>query len=95
MTPRLWLAWLAVTSAAFLFLGGCALIPHRPPQPTVVPIAVPCVPASVAPAPSSYADDNLPTGPAHIVDRYRLGASANEARKARLAIIEPVISACR
>lgn len=96
MSPRLWLTWLALTNAAFILLGGCATV-----EPTLrgtvarVPIHAACVPAKVPPRPAGYADDNLPRGAANLVTRYRLGASANEARKARLAILEPVIEACR
>jgi hypothetical protein len=79
-----------------LVCGGCAHTP-APRVETVtvkVPIIAACVPASLPPAPA-YADAHLPRGAEHLVDRYRLGASANEARKARLAVVEPVIAACR
>lgn len=65
-------------------VAGCA---HAPP-------AAGCM-AHVPPAPAAYPDDSLPAGPAAIVTRYQLRTAANEARKARLAILEPVVNACR
>lgn len=80
-----------------LALAGCA---HRP-EPRIetviakVPVREPCVPADTPPAPAAYPDDALPAGPEHLVDRYRLRGAGNEARKARLATLEPIIAACR
>lgn len=80
-----------------LMLSACA----HTPEPKIVtrevkvPVIAPCVSAAVPPAPTSYPDDHLPEGPAAVVDRYRLKLAANERRKARLAIIEPVIAGCR
>lgn len=94
MSPRLWLTWLAVINAAFVLLGGCTKT--LPPPPTaLVPIREACVPVDFPKAPPGYADDTLPPGADHLVDRFRLRSSANEARKARLAVVEPVIASCR
>lgn len=95
---RLWLyALMALTALLVLAIGGCA----TPPEPKVrtvevlVPIRAACVPPEVPPPPASYADDVLPTDPAAAAERYRLTAAASQQRKARLAILEPVIAGCR
>jgi hypothetical protein len=95
--PWLWLTVLGIVCAAFLCLGGCASRPPSTIRTQLVDIAIhaPCTPADVPKAPAGYADDVVPKGAAGIVTRYRLGAEANAQRKARLAIVEPVVEACR
>lgn len=94
MSPRLRITLGFWITAAFLFLGGCDKT--LPPPPTaLVPIREACVPADFPKPPATYADDTLPPGADHLVDRFRLRSSANEARKARLAVVEPVIASCR
>lgn len=86
----------ALVILAALALAGCAS--HPKPLTTLtalVPIKEACVPADFPPAPAGYADDHPPQGAAHLVDRFRLGAAANAARKARLAVVEPVVEHCR
>lgn len=59
-----------------------------------VPVAVSCVPSDLPPPPASYADDNLPAA-APASQRFLKTGEANLQRKARLAQLEPVVSACR
>jgi hypothetical protein len=60
-----------------------------------VPVRVACVPADTAEPPASYPDARLPTAAEAIAERFQLIAAANEARKARLALIEPIVAGCR
>lgn len=77
-------------------LVGCGHTPARVQTVTaLIPVKEACVPKDFPPPPAGYADDDLPAGPAHLVDRFKLRSSANEARKGRLALVEPVISKCR
>lgn len=91
-------SWLAISALALCFTqAGCSTA-REPVIRTVevkVPVRQACVPASVPSQPSSYPDDNLPTAAEAAAERYRLIAAANERRKARLAVVEPIISGCR
>lgn len=81
---------------ALLALAACTT-PSEPKVRTVevkVPVRQACVPADT-PAPVSYPDARLPTGAEAVAERFQFIAASNEARKARLAILEPIISACR
>lgn len=71
------------------------------PEPVVndvevfIPVPVSCVPESVPPA-DPYADTNEALLDAEGVDeRFRLLIVGREQRKARLAIVEPVLEGCR
>ncbi len=79
-----------------LLLTACATTPE--PQivtrEVLIKVREPCVPATVEAAPT-YPDANLPSEPTMAAERYRLIAAANERRKARLAVVEPVLAACR
>jgi hypothetical protein len=82
--------------AVFFALAACATAPE-PKVRTVevrVPVRVACVTAEVPHPPTSYADDKAKAAP-DAAERYRLIATANEQRKARLAIAEPVLAGCR
>lgn len=106
MTPSFWwqyggycrLAMIIAVVVICVALSGCApRTPHEPrltPVVAKVPIAVSCVPSTIGPPPA-YADAALPAGSAALVDRYRLRGVASEQRKARLAVVEPIIAACR
>ena len=59
-----------------------------------IPVVRPCIPAEVPPAPAAYADDGVEMA-ADPVERMQRRAAANLQRKARLAILEPVVAACR
>jgi len=85
---------LALLSA--LALGGCAS-----PAPTVVTqtvvkaVPVSCVPASLPRAPN-YVDSNKALKSAHdAAERFRLLAAGRIQRNNRLAVVEPVIEACK
>ncbi|MFN3585206.1 hypothetical protein [Phenylobacterium sp.] len=87
----------ALLLAPALLLAACATNRAEPEIRTVevqVPVAKACVPADLPAKPSAYADDAL-DGTTPPDERYRLTATANQQRKARLARIEPVIAACR
>lgn len=73
-----------------LALGACA---HDTPPPVYITRS--CVPDDV-PGPPEYADDDeavdaAPGAP----QRLQLRLTANEQRKARLAVVEPVVRGCR
>lgn len=78
-----------------LAMSGCATT--AAPEPKVVtkevlvPVVRSCVPKDV-PEPGSYADDVPGKDPA---ERFQKAAGANQQRKARLALIEPILSMCR
>lgn len=79
-------------------LAGCAT--DHPSDPEIqiqqvsVPVATSCVPADVPPPPATYPDDAI-AQMSDPVDRTLARAAANQLRKARLAILEPVIKGCR
>lgn len=77
-----------------LLLASCGSV-REPVRMVEVPVRAACVPADFPPAPRLYADDNLPTTPEAAPERYRQIAAANEQRRARLAVVEPVVAACR
>ena len=78
-----------------LALSGCATTGAPEPKVTVKEVQVPvlrsCVPKDL-PEPGTYADD-VPGKDA--AERFQKAAGANQQRKARLALIEPVLSLCR
>ena len=79
-----------------LFLAACATAPE-PQVKTVtvqVPVRVACVPADITAPPVTYADADAKAAP-DAAERYRLIAAANAQRTSRLAILEPVVKACR
>ena len=78
--------------ALLLLLAACGT-PRS--NNVALPIRVGCMSENVPPPPGSYPDDDLPTAKDAAADRYRLTAAANQRRKARLALLEPVIAACR
>lgn len=88
-----------ILSALALALAGCTR-PDRPePKVRVVATSVeirrPCVDQAQDPGPPiAYADAHLRAAP-DAAERYRLTAAANQQRKARLALLEPVLEACR
>lgn len=82
-------------SAAGLLMVACATDQGPPQTVTVqVPVVRPCVSADVPDAPATYADDGLDQV-ADPVERIQRRAAANQQRKARLAVIEPVVKSCR
>jgi hypothetical protein len=81
-----------------LALAGCSTVPAKSTSPAIPKVErflvpVPCV-TSETPEPGQYADDHVAdmTDP---VTRMTARAAANQQRKARLALLEPVIKACR
>lgn len=95
--------WNAVVTVLFaagfillaLVLAGCATVVPEPKVVTkevLVPVSRACVPSSLPPAPA-YADDGMVTNDP--VERTLRRGGANQQRKARLAILEPIIAACR
>lgn len=93
-----WMLAIIAVCTALGMLGGCTTLPKEKPitAPKVVqtPISKACVPADLPAAPATYPDDAL-TASSPADERFRLNAAANQARKARLAIVEPVIQTCR
>lgn len=81
---------LIVSPIASLFLMGCA---HDAPPPVFV--ARSCVPDGF-PGPPAYADtDEAMAAAPGAPQRLQLVVTANEQRKARQAVTEPVIQGCR
>lgn len=82
-----------------LYLAACATAPAEPKVRVVeakVAVAASCVPKDKDPGPPKpYADASLPTGAEAVAQRFKFIAAANEQRKARLAVLEPVLAACR
>lgn len=91
----MWTAFLLVLLGA---LVGCATPP--PPEPRVVtkevqvPVVKACVPTDTPAPPAHYADEGLQAVADPVERLQRIGA-ANQQRKQRLAITEPVLAACR
>lgn len=75
-----------------LLLAGCATA--KAPEKVFIPLAKACVPDDVPQAPAHYSDHDLgqTSDPA---ERMRKVGAANLERKARLAVVEPVLAACR
>lgn len=85
-----------LAAASALFLAACQTTaePQIVTKEVFVPVVKPCVPNDTPQKPLSYADDDLTsTTPPDL--RYKAIATANQARKARLARIEPIIAGCR
>lgn len=98
MTWRVWIL-LSVWPLLLFGLEACATDAAPAPQARVVtvevPVARPCIPRDQVPdPPPAYADADLANAP-DAAERYRLVAAANAQRKARLAVVEPAIAACR
>lgn len=78
-----------------LAASGCATTGAPEPKVVVKEVQVPvlrsCVPKDL-PEPGAYADD-VPGKDA--AERFQKAAGANQQRKARLAVLEPVLAACR
>ena len=77
-----------------LVLAGCETVPKEPRVVTrdvLVPVVRSCVPKDI-PEPGAYADD-VPGKDA--AERFQKAAGANQQRKARLAILEPILKVCR
>jgi hypothetical protein len=89
-------AQIGLITLATLALAACASTsePKIVIHEVKVPVTVACVPADLPAKPASYADDAL-TASTPADQRYIAIAGANQARKARLARIEPVIQSCR
>ena len=86
-------------AATCSILAACATAPAEPKVKIVeshVAVATSCIPKDKDPGqPKPYADANLPTAQEAIAERFQFIAAANEQRKARLAVLEPILSACR
>lgn len=88
----------ALALLPLLALSACATTPPEPVIRTVevkVPVAVACVPKTLA-GPPTYPDtaQALKAAPG-AADRYQLLAAGRLLRAQRLAEIEPVLEACR
>jgi hypothetical protein len=88
-------ALIIVAPLALLAACGSLREPRIRTVEVKVPIRVACTPKDFPEAPRAYADDALPTAPDAAAERYRQIAAANEQRKARLALAEPVVAGCR
>lgn len=84
-------------AGALMCLGACATPGKLDPKVEIkdvpVAVAISCVPKDT-PAPGAYADDAI----AQVqdpVERTKLRGAANQQRKARLAVIEPIVQGCR
>lgn len=81
--------------SALFFTCACA----TPSEPKIVPKEVKvevtraCVPVDVPAPPTAYADADQSTLSPE--ERYLAIARANQQRRARLAVVEPVIAGCR
>lgn len=104
MTRRRFLAGLARPLALLLGLAvlcACSSVPKPEPQVRTIEVKVPvreaCAPGrdQLPNPPAGYADAGLSADVGDAAERYRRIATANEQRKARLALVEPVIAACR
>jgi len=91
---------LAVAAVAVLALSGCTATPHPEAEPRIVtvdkmvPVASPCVPATLGSAPDyPDTDEALKTasGPAQ---RYKLIGAGRPLRIARLNELEGVVAGC-
>lgn len=82
-----------------LFLAACGTVPAEPKVRVVeakIAVASSCIPKDKDPGPpKAYADAVLPTGAEAVAQRFQFIAAANEQRKARLALLEPILPACR
>jgi len=92
--PAAALLWMLFFAAIGVI--GCS----SAPKPTIeiqrveVPVMKPCVPKVVKDGkPARYPDEGVEADP-DPASRYQRIAAANELRKGRLAVVEPVISTC-
>jgi hypothetical protein len=86
-----------IAVAPLVLLAACGSL-REPRTRTVevkVPVRVACTPKGLPEAPAAYADDALPIAQDAAPERYRQIAAANEQRRARLALLEPVVAGCR
>jgi hypothetical protein len=86
---------IAVAPLALLAACGSLREPRIRTVEVKVPVRVACTPKDFPEAPAAYADDALSTALDAAAERYRQIAAANEQRKARLALAEPVVAGCR
>lgn len=84
---------------AMFTLAACGSVPAEPKVKIVeshIAVATSCIPRDKDPGPPKpYADANLPTAREAIAQRFQFIAAANEERKGRLAVLEPILAACR
>lgn len=85
--------FVVVFAVLALAVAGCAQAP-KPPREVLVPVLKSCVPPELEPPPLRYADHDLATT-ADPAERMRKVGAANLERKGRLAVVEPVLAACR
>ena len=80
------------------YLSGCETAGRRDPETrtveVLVPVSKPCVDPATPQPPDSYSDDGVDQL-GDPVERVRRRAAGLQERKARLAILEPVVAACR
>lgn len=94
------IAALAFPIAAALCLAGCSGRPQERPQPIVttvevaVPVAQPCVPATLGPAPDYPDTDEALKQAADAAQRYLLLVAGRILRAARLKELEIVAAGC-
>lgn len=81
--------------AALLAACGSLREPRIRTVEVKIPVHVACTPKDFPEAPHAYSDDILPTAADAAAERYRQIAAANEERRARLALVEPVVVGCR
>lgn len=83
--------------AASLLLTACSTTGGEPRVVTVemaVPVASPCVPASLGPAPDYPDTDEALRRAGDPAERYQLVIAGRALKDARLNEIEPVVAAC-
>lgn len=78
-----------------LFMAACNPKPEIRVEYVNVPVAVACVPRSLADAPAYSDDDASLAAAADMAERYLLLILGREERKARSAEVEPVVEECR
>lgn len=83
-----------------LFLAACGGAGQARPEPIVVPqivkvpIAAPCVPKTLAPAPEYVDTKDKLTAAADAAERMQLLYGGRAQREARLHEIEPIVAGC-
>jgi len=88
------------TLSLVILLAGCATKPLPTPEPVIrtvtvnVPVAAPCVPATLHPAPDYPDTDSALKSAADAAERYLLTIAGRELRVARLAELEPIVAGC-
>ncbi len=84
--------------AACALLAGCASTPDSEPRvvtvEVAVPVASPCVPASLGPAPEYPDTDEALRAAPDAASRYQLLGAGRLLRGARLNELEPVVARC-